>query len=444
MSKKGNKSAMLSPENYIRQRARTLPLYECRINSDWKESGLASIVVARRHTNGNVTACSYLVDTYCLGVKDSVFFFSRSAQEYQELIEYYNEQFQFDAVDYALVHNIILAAEEYAEELGFMPCKSYQQTTRFMLEEDSDDIELMEIECGKDGKPALILTGEEDVATVKRLKDRLEARVGAGNYTCIVELDEDDLNGNLTDEELKFCELFDRYDDLDEATRKEVAQLGENIMESMVSEERCDYYSDIYDPLLRVKLVKRKVTPEFMGLPAGSELPDKTAVKHFVSAISSSYVDAVVASANLKKLVKLLPNHPATQLADLLLLRHVDEVLFDTKLKQIADEYPGYGLLQMVKDATIMKHQVNQDKGEAIVLEFDKYFGGRSELHDIEMFEYLREALWESVFTLDLDQALALMLVIDRIKLGEDLKQSLMANSLLSALTIVREFLEDK
>lgn len=444
MSKKGSKSAMLSPENYIRQRARTLPLYECRINSDWKDSGLASIVVARRHTNGNVTACSYLVDIYCLGVKDSVFFFSRSAQEYQELIEYYNEQFQFDAVDYALVHNIILAAEEYAEELGFMPCKSYQQTTRFMLQEDNDDIELMEIECGKDGQPALIFTGEEDAATVKRLKDRLEARVGAGNYTCIFSSDEDEQYGDLSDEELKFCQLFDRYDELDDATRKEVTQLGEDIMETMVLEEKCNHYEDVYEPLLRMKLVKRKVTPEFMGLPAGSELPDKIAVKHFVNAISSSYDDDKLASTNLKKLVQLLPGHPATLLADLLLLRGVDEALFAAKVKQTANEYPGYGLLQMVKDAGLMKQNPNQERGTTIVLEFDKYFGGRSELHDIEMFEYLREALWESVFSLDLDQAIALMLVIDRIKLGEDLKQKLMANSLLSALTIVREALDNK
>ena len=34
--KKGKVIQMLSPENYIKQRARTLPIYECRINSDWE------------------------------------------------------------------------------------------------------------------------------------------------------------------------------------------------------------------------------------------------------------------------------------------------------------------------------------------------------------------------------------------------------------------------
>ena len=29
---------MLSPENYIRQKARTLPVYKCFVNTDWQET----------------------------------------------------------------------------------------------------------------------------------------------------------------------------------------------------------------------------------------------------------------------------------------------------------------------------------------------------------------------------------------------------------------------
>ena len=44
---------MASPESYIKQRARTSSIEECPINSEWEEDGLASIIVARKHTNGN-------------------------------------------------------------------------------------------------------------------------------------------------------------------------------------------------------------------------------------------------------------------------------------------------------------------------------------------------------------------------------------------------------
>jgi len=56
---KGKVIQMLSPENYIRKKARTLPIYECWLNTDWEESGMATVVIARRHTNENITFCLY-------------------------------------------------------------------------------------------------------------------------------------------------------------------------------------------------------------------------------------------------------------------------------------------------------------------------------------------------------------------------------------------------
>ena len=44
---------LLSPENYIRQKARNLVLHECLLNSDWKEGGLAEIIVSRVHVASN-------------------------------------------------------------------------------------------------------------------------------------------------------------------------------------------------------------------------------------------------------------------------------------------------------------------------------------------------------------------------------------------------------
>ena len=42
MSKKQNQSPqILSPENYIRQRARNLPIFKCFVNEGWDEEGLA-------------------------------------------------------------------------------------------------------------------------------------------------------------------------------------------------------------------------------------------------------------------------------------------------------------------------------------------------------------------------------------------------------------------
>ena len=60
---------ILSPENYIRQRARNLPLFQCLVNEGWEEEGLVYATIARKHINGNITFCAYLVDLKCLGIK---------------------------------------------------------------------------------------------------------------------------------------------------------------------------------------------------------------------------------------------------------------------------------------------------------------------------------------------------------------------------------------
>jgi len=122
---KGKVVQMLSPENYIRQRARTLPVSECKVNENWKESGLAYVVVARKHTNNNTTLGMFLVDLRCLGVKDASYRFNITEYEYLEFLDLLGGKMSMILIPYALAHNIVLAGIEFAEEFGFKPHKDY-------------------------------------------------------------------------------------------------------------------------------------------------------------------------------------------------------------------------------------------------------------------------------------------------------------------------------
>ena len=55
----------MSPTKYITSgRARLLPIAECWVSPDWKEAGLLTIVVARKHNTGNFTFGVYLLITF--------------------------------------------------------------------------------------------------------------------------------------------------------------------------------------------------------------------------------------------------------------------------------------------------------------------------------------------------------------------------------------------
>ncbi|MEA4936724.1 MAG: plasmid pRiA4b ORF-3 family protein [Paludibacter sp.] len=185
---------LLSPENYIRQKARNLPVYKCLVNSNWKDNGIAEILISRKHANGNLTTGMYMIDLYCLGVRDSFYHFNRPEFEFNELVENLSEGLDMIPIDYALAHNIIHAALEFSEDLGFKPHKDFTSVTQYILEEDTEDVELIEIECGLNGKPMFIMSDSFTEAQSRKIINQLEQAVGHGNYDIITEdMDIDDI-----------------------------------------------------------------------------------------------------------------------------------------------------------------------------------------------------------------------------------------------------------
>lgn len=247
---KGKVIQMLSPENYIRKKARSLPIYECWINSDWEDSGMATIIIARRHTNGNITFCLYLVDLLCLGVKDTGYKFNVTESEYRDFLERYLDRMEIEMIDCALVHNIILSGVEFAEEYGFKPHKDFTSVTEFMLEEDNDDIELIEIECGKDGKPMYVQGPYDDDVKANKIMKQLEHSAGTGNYDFIKEVDEDfedefeDEFDEMSFEETKniFMELFEREDSISDEEYNTLVDSAIELYDTLTDEEEIEKY----------------------------------------------------------------------------------------------------------------------------------------------------------------------------------------------------------
>ncbi|MDR0795960.1 MAG: hypothetical protein LBE79_07935 [Tannerella sp.] len=208
-NKPAQKQQLLSPENYIRQKSRNLPIDRCYINRDWKKAQICNIIVIRKHASGNVTSCNYLVDLACLGIKDSGYKFNRPADETDNMINAGKDDgLEFKEVPYELVHNIIHSALEYAEDYGFKPHKDFTSITSYFLEEDTDDIPLQHIACGgNDGNPLYVNTGFESPARVKQILAQLDQTAGNGNYHYILHLNDMDEDEDEDEFEESYAEL---------------------------------------------------------------------------------------------------------------------------------------------------------------------------------------------------------------------------------------------
>ena len=231
---------MLSPENYIRQKARTLPILECLVNNEWEETGLANIMVSRKHTNGNITMGMFLVDLKCLGIKNAFYRFNISESEYRELLGKMEENMDMESISYTLAHNIVYAGIEFAEEYSLKPHKDFS-VAKYILEEDTDDIELTEIECGKNEKPLYVQGPLDNDVRARQIIAHLEKHAGPGNYHYILTGD----NNNEPEEDGIYDDLEEEFGDLpvDQKISMIEELAGEGVYLSQTDQQKLAYLS---------------------------------------------------------------------------------------------------------------------------------------------------------------------------------------------------------
>lgn len=174
----------ISPERFIRERARKLPLGECYATHDWQKYGIADVIVTRRKANGNFVFGVFLVDTYCLGVKDVIYNDDITKDTLERYLAKFQDQNRLEPISYDEAHNIIYGALEFASEAGIEPDKSFR-VGRYILEEDTEDVPLIEYEFGKDGKYLLFVgPTRKEMPYIKTLKKRL-----GDNFDFVAPLD---------------------------------------------------------------------------------------------------------------------------------------------------------------------------------------------------------------------------------------------------------------
>jgi len=142
----------LSPDEYIRTKARTLPIYKCYINSYWFETGLTILVITRQHKNGNFTIGYYFIDTYWKGLFKSGTNFNFTKAQLDEFVGFIvkgvEDKEMVVEIDYSLAHNIAYGGLEFAEKKGFSPGKGFE-LSRYILNENDGKIEHIELGFGK-------------------------------------------------------------------------------------------------------------------------------------------------------------------------------------------------------------------------------------------------------------------------------------------------------
>lgn len=193
--------SLSSPLHHVRQ-ARNYPFEGCWIQKGWQDSGLAVIVIARRQPNGNIVFGNYLVDHYCLGLKNTYFNADVAPGEFRNstLPRMFENVGPLVEVSPALAHEIIYGAIEYADRYGFKPQRDYRDS-QYILDLPGEHPRSGKVEFGKDGKPFYV-SGPYDNAD--RIVQQLMRTAGEGNFEYLMQVGGDEevfLDDDFEDDE---------------------------------------------------------------------------------------------------------------------------------------------------------------------------------------------------------------------------------------------------
>ena len=155
--------------------------------SEAGDSGVACVLVASPDRRDKLSVCGYLVDTWCLGLKNTIGPQRMGQRELDACKRQYFGPWESEGipVPLELARHLVLGAVDYARSLGFEPHPDFRRTRRALGSWDGRS----SITFGRDGKP-LYINGPHDHP--QRVLATLERAVGRGGFHYSVSLGQAD------------------------------------------------------------------------------------------------------------------------------------------------------------------------------------------------------------------------------------------------------------
>jgi len=155
------------------QAIQTAPILHCQtIDVLWTQ-GIGQVLLSRELPHDRVVFSSFLVDMYCLGVKDA-FIRTVSRTEYeQKYLSKISSKYSLVKLQPACARKLVEGAVEYARNLGLSPHPDYAQAK--LIFGDVDVVTCQQVfEYGKDGKPFFIGGPNDSPARINEVMRALE------------------------------------------------------------------------------------------------------------------------------------------------------------------------------------------------------------------------------------------------------------------------------
>ncbi len=163
------------------------PIHECLMPRELFQLGMGNLMVTRKLESGNLAIGVFLLDTFCLGVKDA-FLRIITPFEYDQYVDGMRQHETPQRIEPAYARKLIEDCAAYARAVGLAPHPDYAAAQ--LILGDIDPAECTdEFVFGKDGKPFYVNGPNDTPARQKQIIQTLTQHCGPGGYDYLMMLD---------------------------------------------------------------------------------------------------------------------------------------------------------------------------------------------------------------------------------------------------------------
>jgi hypothetical protein len=159
--------------------AANAPIHQALMARNMFDLGLGNVVLSRKKGE-TIWTSVFLVDVFCLGVKDA-FVTSGTEAEYEHLLRRLREKAELKAIHQTCARKLVEGAVAYAKDLGLSPHNDYHKAKKLFGDIDSGACP-ESFEFGKNGKP-MFMSGPYDSEIRRRqIMNQLSRRCGSDGF----------------------------------------------------------------------------------------------------------------------------------------------------------------------------------------------------------------------------------------------------------------------
>lgn len=164
------------------------PVHECLVTAELGGGGFVEVVISRKSASGEIAFGLFLIDSYCMGVKNCL---ARilSVSQYNDFKEDVRAKGRIlKALDPPSARRVVEDAVAYAEKLGIKPHADFRAARMILGDIDPEKATTL-FEMGRDGKPFFMSGPFQSPAECQMIIAKLTAVCGVDGFHFMMGID---------------------------------------------------------------------------------------------------------------------------------------------------------------------------------------------------------------------------------------------------------------